>query len=142
MRVTFLLMCILLFSQSGYAMFIKSSGVRLDDLENRGSVHKEFGIPVQLGRVENLQTEEYLTHKKISEVQSGMVLLAYLYTLGLYDLYAAPLEAYESLQKTIRGQRIKVYYDSDGIIQRIEVDGCRSLSSLRYNKNISQSDKQ
>ena len=141
MRYSFLLMGILLVSESGCAMFIKQSGVKLDKLEDRETVHQQFGFPVRLGQSENLQTEEFLTHRKISEVQSGMVLIAYLYTLCLYDLVAAPLEAYESIQKMINGQKLKVYYDTNGKIQRISVDGFNTWTHRDYYEKYFQSDK-
>jgi hypothetical protein len=74
--------------------------------------------------VEGQQVEVYHTHQKIAEPDYGEVYgMAVTMTYGLYELFAFPYESFRVVRHTLLGRDVRVTYDANGSVMKIELDG-------------------
>ena len=102
-------------ASTGCAAVLAASGKDLRDLKTREDVHATFGNPVATGEMEGLQYEEFVTRKKISDSSlAGPGAMAYVITVGLYDLIGFPYQLYVVGRHTLLGQVLRFSYSADG----------------------------
>jgi hypothetical protein len=120
-RLHYLFLIALGCAPSGCSLLIMDCGKKIEDCKTRDEVRALIGEPEITGVNESDEFDDFFTHAKIAESNQANILGIYVATtLGIYEIIWTPYQGYRALKNIICGQRIRVYYDTDGRVCRFE----------------------
>jgi len=111
-------------TSSGCSALIARTGQDIRQLKTRDEVRTSFGAPVASDDAFVGAFDEFRTRRKIAAPKTA-VLVAHMgvATLGLFELFAFPSIAGETLRAAIVGQQIRFEYAADGAVRDMRIDG-------------------
>jgi hypothetical protein len=123
-----------LFSATGCAAFINGSGTDLDSLHTKEGVRKSLGKPDASGMIDGHAYEDFHSHRKIAEkfFRGEGLMMAWVLTLGFSDLIQVPVELYTASREMIAGHDYRIFYEADGTVKTVFVDGDRHIHGQAF----------
>jgi hypothetical protein len=109
---------------TGCSALMARSGEDLGKLSTREQVHQVFGEPLFLDTVDGTPFEEFLTRRKISEMDlAGRLSMGLAMTYGLLEFVEFPTELYRNGERIVLGQSLCFHYDQSGVVKAVYLNG-------------------
>lgn len=136
MRYALLLLIAPALLATGCSIFIAKAGKELPHLRTREEARTNFGPPTAEGVDDGKPFEEFKSRGKIAEkFRAGTHSMALGMTMGLYEFYLFPRELYFLAKCGLIGQTVRVTYNPDGSVYRVDIDGRWYGGWLRQTEN-------
>ncbi|WP_439626348.1 hypothetical protein [Gemmata sp.] len=112
---------------TGCSALVAGRGVNVNELSTKDEVRQAFGTPAFTCDEFH---DEFRTHRKLAE-QWKLEYLAMpaVITLGLSEVVLFPTEVYCAAKQRIRGAHVRFFYDENGKVTYVLVDGERPILS-------------
>jgi hypothetical protein len=122
MRTALLLLIAAVPLGSGCSVFIAQAG--RDVGTTREQVREQFGQPIESGAVDDKHFDQFRTHRKLAEHdRASRMGMGIVMTYMVGELVAFPIELYTLTRRSVFGQDLRVWYDSNGAVTSVQIDG-------------------
>lgn len=106
---------------TGCSAFVASHGVDVNGLSTKDEVRRALGTP---DPGSGSLCDEFHTHRKLAENWKGeYLLIPAVVTFGLSEVVYFPREVYRAIEQRVAGHTIQVFYDGDGKVTYVLVNG-------------------